>query len=86
MGHVIFAFQRGNGVRGDTSLRRQRSTFLKGLGRWISESREQFRRARVEAQLAHSLEGYNEHLLRDMGLTWSGRRIKSIDPSRNRRF
>jgi hypothetical protein len=53
------------------------------LAQRITAWRDALRKARSDAELERTLEGYDEHLLRDMGLVRSGDRIARVDPSRS---
>lgn len=49
---------------------------------WISEWRHLVEEARHQAELRRKLSGVDDHLLRDMGLTWTGRHFERIDDGR----
>jgi uncharacterized protein YjiS (DUF1127 family) len=53
------------------------------IGRWIAEWRRLRRQARTEAELRHKLDGYDAHLLRDMGFVRNGDRIERVEPGWN---
>lgn len=79
MAQVIFAFrQTGSDRRGIPSRRIVR--YLAAFERWLSDWRVQAGRARAEAELRRKLEGYNDHLLRDIGLAWDNGRVRPRQP------
>ena len=58
---------------------RQAAGLLDRLAVWISEWRQLLNEARHQAELRRRLGGIDDHLLRDMGLTWTGRHFERID-------
>jgi hypothetical protein len=58
----------------------RREGVLGRIGRWIAEWRKLRRRMRSEAELKYKLHGYDEHLLRDMGLMRCGGRLSRAEP------
>jgi uncharacterized protein YjiS (DUF1127 family) len=55
---------------------RQVSILVDRVAAWFAEWRRVFREIRLQAKLTRELEGVDDHLLRDIGLTWTGRRFK----------
>ena len=45
---------------------------------WLAGWRRAFRDAREQAEIRRRLSGVDEHLLRDMGIRWSGRHFERI--------
>ena len=52
---------------------RQASIFVDRIAEWLSEWRNLLREARAQAELRRKLSSVDDHLLRDMGLRWTGR-------------
>jgi uncharacterized protein YjiS (DUF1127 family) len=52
---------------------------------WFAAWIAAFREVRSQAELRQRLQGVDEHLLRDMGLTWTGRRYEQTIPDENGR-
>lgn len=46
---------------------------------WAAEWADLLREARHQAELRRKLRGVDDHLLRDMGLMWTGRHFERID-------
>ena len=46
---------------------------------WVAEWAELLREARHQAELRRKFRGVDDHLLRDMGLMWTGRHFERID-------
>lgn len=57
---------------------RQASNFVERVEVWLADWRQAFRDAREQAELRRKLNGVDAHLLRDMGLRWSGRHFERI--------
>lgn len=45
---------------------------------WLSAWRSTLREVRAQSELRRKLDGVDDHLLRDMGLRWSGRHFERI--------
>jgi hypothetical protein len=45
---------------------------------WFAEWRRFAREVQAQAELERKLKGVDQHLLRDMGLTWTGRRLERV--------
>ena len=45
---------------------------------WLAGWRQALRDAREQAEIRRRLSGVDEHLLRDMGIRWSGRHFERI--------
>jgi len=45
---------------------------------WLSEWRRMLQETRAQAELRRKLRGIDDHLLRDMGLQWTGRHFERI--------
>lgn len=60
---------------------RQAASFVDRVGIWIAEWRQVLQEAREQAELRRKLSGVDDHLLRDMGLKWTGRHFERIDES-----
>ena len=76
MAQVIFAFRQTRPIRENLPSRRLLSRLSDALKRWRVERR----RVRAEAYLRWKLEGYSDHLLRDMGLTFESGRVRPWQP------
>ena len=57
---------------------RQALGFVERVEAWIAEWRFFAREVAAQAELERKLRGVDAHLLRDMGLEWSGRRLERI--------
>jgi hypothetical protein len=57
---------------------RQALGFVDRVEAWIAEWRRFSREVKAQAELERKLKGVDSHLLRDMGLEWSGRRLERI--------
>ena len=69
MAHVLF--------------RRSRAAFYAGeLARWLTESRQAWKRHRKRVRLMRDLQHHDEHLLRDVGLRRRGDYYERITPDR----
>jgi uncharacterized protein YjiS (DUF1127 family) len=55
---------------------RQVSNLVDRAEAWFGEWRGVFRESRSQARISRELEGADSHLLRDIGLTWTGRRFE----------
>ena len=55
---------------------RQATALVERMEVWFAEWRQGLRQARSQAELTRKLQGVDEHLLRDMGLTWTGSRFE----------
>ncbi len=53
-----------------------RRSIIDRLGAWFAASGKALREARADVQLRNNLRDVDDHLLRDMGLTWTGRRYE----------
>lgn len=58
---------------------RQASVLVDRIADWIAGWREALREAKLQAELRRKLSGTDDHLLRDMGLRWTGRHFERID-------
>lgn len=83
MTQVIFAFRQTKGFQRTAAPRRGFVHYFNAFQRWLSERRARRRRLRAEVELRWKLEGYSDHLLRDMGLTWDAGRIRRRQPDRH---
>lgn len=45
---------------------------------WLATRRATLREVRAQAELRRKLNGVDDHLLRDMGLVWTGRHFERI--------
>jgi hypothetical protein len=52
--------------------------FIERLDSWFAEWRRLSREVMAHAELERKLRGVDDHLLRDMGLKWTGRRLERI--------
>jgi hypothetical protein len=52
---------------------------LARLERWFAESRRLSREIRMQAEMERKLRGVDDHLLRDMGLKWTGSRLERMN-------
>jgi hypothetical protein len=50
-------------------------SILARLERWFAESRRLSREIGMQAEMERKLRGVDDHLLRDMGLKWTGSRL-----------
>jgi hypothetical protein len=57
---------------------RQARGFVERVEAWLSEWRRIRREVSAQAELERKLKGVDAHLLRDMGLEWSGRHLEKI--------
>jgi len=57
---------------------RQALGFVERVEAWIAEWRRFAREVSAQAELERKLRGVDRHLLRDMGLEWSGRRLEKM--------
>ncbi len=55
-----------------------RASFAARLEAWFAAWLKALKEVRVQADLTNKLKGVDDHLLRDMGLTWTGRRYERI--------
>jgi hypothetical protein len=77
--HPIFAPQTGATIMAHVSITpRQALGFVERAEIWIAEWRQLAREVAAQAELERKLRGVDSHLLRDMGLEWSGRRLEKI--------
>ena len=67
MTHTTLAFRQSADHRQRRLAQSGPARLLGRIARTLAAWRQSRRRFRAEAQLRHKLEGYNEHLLRDMG-------------------
>ena len=58
---------------------RQAASFVERLEAWFAEWRRFAREVSAQAELERKLRGVDDHLLRDMGLKWTGRRLERIN-------
>jgi len=58
-----------------TITRRQALGLVERVEAWIADWRRFSREVRAQAELERKLKGVDDHLLRDMGLEWVGRRL-----------
>ena len=58
--------------------RSQAGGFVERVANWLAGWRQAFRDAREQAEIRRKLIGVDEHLLRDMGIRWSGRHFERI--------
>ena len=70
------------GGRAESRLARRLRAILLGVRHAIDQARQDFRRLRMEAELRRKLEGVDDHLLRDIGLTREGDRLERLDARR----
>ena len=63
--------------------RSQASGFVERVATWLASWRQAFRDAREQAEIRRRLVGVDEHLLRDMGIRWSGRHFERIGRDEN---
>jgi hypothetical protein len=63
--------------------RGQASGFVERVATWLAGWRQAFRDAREQAEIRRRLVGVDEHLLRDMGIRWSGRHFERIGRDEN---
>jgi hypothetical protein len=56
----------------------QAAGFVERTANWLSGWRKAFRDAREQAEIRRRLSGVDEHLLRDMGIRWSGRHFERV--------
>ena len=52
--------------------------FVERVEGWFAEWRRLSREISAHAELERKLRGVDDHLLRDMGLKWTGRRLERI--------
>jgi hypothetical protein len=76
MPQVTFAFRDTSGQRSSHPVDPAFGRIFPGLRQLLADWGKQFRAVKAEAQIARALEGYDDHLLRDMGLTRLGNRIE----------
>jgi len=60
---------------------KQAAGFVDRVAIWVAEWRQALHEAREQAELRRKLSGVDDHLLRDMGLKWTGRHFERIDES-----
>jgi len=53
-------------------------SILARLEKWFAESRRLSREIGFQAEMERKLRGVNDHLLRDMGLKWTGARLERM--------
>jgi len=53
-------------------------SILARLERWFAESRRLSREIGAQAEMQRRLSGVDDHLLRDMGLKWTGSRLQRM--------
>jgi hypothetical protein len=82
MAQVIFAFRQTRNYRRFAEPRRGLARHFDAFRRWLADWRADRRRLRAEVELRWKLEGYSDHLLRDMGLTWDDGRTRRRQPDR----
>lgn len=56
----------------------RRVSFAMRLEAWFAAWLKALREVKVQAELTNKLKGVDDHLLRDMGLTWTGRRYEHV--------
>ena len=57
---------------------RSASNLVERIEAWLSAWRSTLREVRAQSELRRKLDGVDDHLLRDMGLRWSGRHFERI--------
>ena len=57
---------------------RRSLNFVDRLDAWFAEWRRILRESREQGELRRKLRGVDDHLLRDMGLQWTGRHFERI--------
>ena len=75
--------RRGESMSHVSITRSQAAGFVERMASWFAEWRQAFRDAREQAEMRRKLNGVDEHLLRDMGLRWSGRHLERIGRDEN---
>ena len=63
--------------------RNQAAGFVERVFNWLAGWQKAFRDAREQAEIRRRLIGVDEHLLRDMGIRWSGRHFERIGRDEN---
>jgi len=58
---------------------KQAASLMDRAAVWMAEWRALLQEARRQAELRRKLSGVDSHLLRDMGLVWTGRHFERID-------
>ena len=58
---------------------KQAASLVDRVAAWLGEWRELLQEARHQAELRRKLSGVDDHLLRDMGLMWTGRHFERMD-------
>ena len=61
-----------------TITMKQAASFVCRVEAWLAEWRRFAREIQTQAELERKLKGVDPHLLRDMGLAWTGRRLERI--------
>jgi hypothetical protein len=56
----------------------RRPSFAERVEAWFAAWVAAFSEIRAQAELRHKLQGVDDHLLRDMGLTWTGREYRRV--------
>jgi hypothetical protein len=79
MTHSTVAYRRSFGGRPALTTEPRGARLIEAFGRWLSDWRGHMRRARAESRLRRKLEGYDHHLLRDMGLMFDGYALREIE-------
>jgi uncharacterized protein YjiS (DUF1127 family) len=69
----------------NVSINPRRASFAERVEAWFAAWIAAFREVKSQAELRQRLQGVDEHLLRDMGLTWTGRRYEQTIADENGR-
>ncbi len=59
-----------------SSTQRRRPSLTERFGAWVAGWAKALAEAKAHAEMTHKLRGLDDHLLRDMGLTWTGTRFE----------
>ena len=64
----------------------RRVSFAARLEAWFAAWLKALREVKAQAELTNKLKGVDDHLLRDMGLTWTGRRYEQLSATKMNAF
>lgn len=68
----------------NVSITPRRGSIVDRLERWLAGWLKAFKDVKAEAELRHKLQRVDDHLLRDMGLRWTGRRYEPLSRDKDR--
>jgi len=68
----------------NVSITPRRGSIIDRLEGWFAGWLKALKDVKAEAELRHKLHRVDDHLLRDMGLRWTGRRYEALSRDKDR--